>query len=71
MKFTTISTICLAAGTTLAAPATPSGEESTTFQPIFIDSWTAELYSEFNRGTMMFNMGDPNKNVKTNCSVTW
>ncbi|CAL5867527.1 uncharacterized protein PFLUO_LOCUS1746 [Penicillium psychrofluorescens] len=73
MKFTTLSTICLAAGITLAAPTTPSSEESTTLQPIFIDSWTAKLLSKVPQGTMTFNMGDPNNKdvVKTNCTVYW
>ncbi|KAJ5808547.1 hypothetical protein N7474_009816 [Penicillium riverlandense] len=69
MKFTAISTIFLATGSAIAAPS--SMKRATTFKPIIIQNWSAENYSNFNRGTMVFAMNDPNANTSTDCSVTW
>jgi hypothetical protein len=69
MKFTTISTLFLATGSAIAAPS--SVKRTTTFKPIIIQNWSAENYSNFNRGTMVFALNDPNANASTDCSVTW
>ncbi|KAJ5658001.1 uncharacterized protein N7484_001650 [Penicillium longicatenatum] len=69
MKATIISTLLLAASTTLAAPS----NLKRALQPLQIKNLVGNLYTETppTSNNIVFALNDPNTNVDTDCDAVW